>query len=207
MTSGNTMAHADGHHHEEHHVDQQELKYVGFWFYLMSDLLIFGSLFATFAVLLQGTFGNLTHKELATMAMSNAVWETALLLTSSFTSGLAVLYMKTGKAKVVIFWLVATLLLGLGFMYLEITEFLHLIHEGHSFTASAFLTAFFGLVGTHGLHVSIGILWLVAVIIQVWIKPLDEVLQRKVKVFSLFWHFLDIVWIFVFTYVYLMGVI
>jgi cytochrome o ubiquinol oxidase subunit III len=213
MSNAHALGHEHGHdahhdaHHDEHHVDPNGLKVMGFWIYLMSDLFIFGSLFAAFAVLKDGTFGNITHAELASESMHNAIIETALLLTSSFTSGLAVLYLKSKKNSLVNIWLGITLLLGVAFLYLEVTEFKLLIDDGHSFTASAFLSSFFGLVGTHGLHVTVGCLWLIGLMIQVSKRTIDDTLMRKVGVFALFWHFLDIVWIFVFTFVYLGGVI
>ena len=206
MSTVNTAI-SGNHNHNHNDSETQDLKYMGFWIYLMTDLLIFGSLFATFAVLRNGSFGNITHQELAGDSMHTAILETIFLLLSSFTSGLAVLFLKTKKVKPVLSMLVVTLVFGLGFLYLEVSEFVHLFSEGHSFTASAFLSSFFGLIGTHGLHIIIGCLWIVGLIIQLALREINEVTERKVKVFSLYWHFLEIVWIFIFTFVYLYGVI
>ena len=132
--------------------------------------------------------------------------ETFLLLTSSFTYGLATLAMtKENKAQVML-WLFFTFLLGLGFIGMEINEFHHLIIEGNGPSRSAFLSSFFGLVGLHGLHVTCGLIWMALLMVQVYKRGLTAIVKRKLSCLSLFWHFLDIIWIFVFTVVYLMGV-
>lgn len=176
----------------------------GFWLFLITDCILFGTLFATYVVLHGNTSGGPTAKEL--FEMPGIIAETFILLTSSFTSGLAVLSMNKGDKKGLIGWLAVTAVLGLSFVTLEVTEFVKMVHEGATIGTSAFLSSFFTLVGAHGMHVSIGLVWMVALMIQLAKHGLTPVTRRKVGVISLYWHFLDVVWIFVFTIVYLMGV-
>lgn len=190
-------------HHDGHH-DQESLRTFGFWIFLITDCILFGSLFATYIVLQANTNGGPTPKEL--FEMPGVIAETFILLTSSFTSGLAVLSMNRGDRKGLIGWLAVTALLGLSFITLEVAEFVKMVHEGATIATSAFLSGFFTLVGTHGLHVSLGLVWMVALMIQLGKHGITSVTRRKVNVISLYWHFLDVVWIFVFTIVYLMGV-
>lgn len=178
---------------------------LGFWIYLMTDCILFASLFAAYAVLHNSTYGGPGGKELFTMPFVLA--ETLILLTSSFICGLVVLGAKSASKKWVLVGLVATLLLGLAFLTLELTEFSHLVVEGHSWRASAFLSAFFTLVGTHGLHITVGLIWILVLIWQIARKGLKPSVIRRLTLFSLFWHFLDVIWIFIFTIVYLMGVL
>lgn len=200
-------AHHGGHGHDDahhgHH-DLEEMKTFGFWLFLITDVILFGVLFATFAVLRLNTAGGPTGAEL--IQMPGIIVSTFILLTSSFTSGLALLSMNKGNKQGLIGWLVVTALLGASFIYLEITEFVHLVHEGANIGTSAYWSAFYTLVGTHGLHVSIGLVWMIALIIQLRKRGITPVTKRKVNIISLYWHFLDVVWIFVFTIVYLMGV-
>lgn len=186
----------DPHHHEDKSI-------LGFWIYLMTDLIMFAVLFATYAALKDSTFGGPSGKELFSLPFVLA--ETLILLTSSFTCGLAMLAVHKGNKKQTIVWFCATLALGLAFLGFEFTEFSHLISEGHTWQTSAFLSSFFALIGTHGLHIAVGSLWIVAAIIQVWRLGLTPFVVSKLTRLSLFWHFLDIVWIFIFTIVYLMG--
>ncbi|WP_163855470.1 cytochrome o ubiquinol oxidase subunit III [Paenibacillus elgii] len=200
-------AHAHGHvssseHHD--HPDLEEMRTFGFWIYLMTDVIIFGTLFATYIVLQGNRNGGPGPAEL--FQLGGIIASTFILLTSSYTSGLAVLAMHKGKLKALMGWLGVTVLLGAAFIVLEVNEFIHLVHEGATISTSAFLSAFFTLVGTHGLHVSLGLVWMIALIIQLAKHGFTPVTKRKVNVISLFWHFLDVVWIFVFTIVYLMGV-
>lgn len=176
----------------------------GFWIYIMSDILLFGSIFATYAVLHNNTFGGPSARELFSLPF--VLWETLILLTSSFTFGLASLYAHhhNSKRKVMVF-LAATFILGAAFWAMEITEFAKLVHEGNSWTRSGFLSAFFTLVGTHGLHITAGLIWMGGLFVQVWQRGLTPKTISKISVFGLFWHFLDIIWIFIFTFVYLMG--
>ncbi|GIP39511.1 cytochrome o ubiquinol oxidase subunit III [Paenibacillus sp. J31TS4] len=199
------MAHAASHHDHDHgHHDQEELKTFGFWIFLMTDCILFATLFATFVVLRLNTSGGPTAEEL--FSMPGIIAETFILLTSSFTSGLAVLSMQKGDKKGLIGWLIVTLALGIAFVTMEITEFVHMVHEGATISTSGFLSSFFTLVGAHGLHVSIGIVWMIALVLQLARRGITSVTKRKVTIISLYWHFLDVVWIFVFTVVYLMGV-
>lgn len=189
--------------HHGHH-DLEELRKFGFWIFLITDCILFSVLFATYSVLYDSTAGGPGPKEI--FEMPGVIAETFLLLTSSFTSGLAVLSMNAGSRKGLIGWLIITIALGACFIGLEVTEFLKLVGEGHTIRSSAFLSGFFTLVGTHGLHVSLGICWITALIVQLTRHGITPVTQRKVHITSLYWHFLDAVWIFVFTVVYLIGV-
>lgn len=181
----------------------QEKKMLGFWVYLMTDLLLFASLFATFAVLRGNTFGGPGGSELFSMPF--VLLETMVLLVSSFTVGLAVLGAGRGYKKQTIFWLVITFALGATFLTLELSEFSHLAAEGNSWSRSGFLSAFFTLVGTHGLHIAIGLLWLGVMIFRLVRFKFKKTDLNRLALFGLFWHFLDIVWIFIFSIVYLIG--
>lgn len=175
----------------------------GFWVYIMTDCVLFATLFATYAVLHNNTNGGEDAGELFSLPF--VLTETMLLLTSSFTCGLAIIAMQRGQAKQVLLWLAATFVLGASFLGMEIYEFAHLAAEGNSWTRSAFLSAFFTLVGTHGLHILVGLLWITVLGVQVTRRGLRPATTRRLTIFSLFWHFLDVVWIFIFTMVYLMG--
>lgn len=176
----------------------------GFWVYLMTDCILFATLFATFAVLRNNTYGGPSGKELFSMPF--VLTETLLLLTSSFTAGLSILAARRGNKDKVILLFIITFLLGLSFLILEVGEFAHLAHEGNSWQRSGFLSAFFTLVGTHGLHITAGLTWMIVLLVQVARRGLAGTALRRLTMLSLFWHFLDIVWIFIFTIVYLMGV-
>jgi cytochrome o ubiquinol oxidase subunit III len=188
---------------EEHHPENGTL--LGFWLYLMSDCLIFACLFAMYGVLGRSYAGGPTGAELFDLPL--VAINTSLLLLSSITYGFAMLEMQRGHRLAVQVWLVITALLGAGFIYIELHEFAHLIHEGAGPQRSAFLSSFFTLVGTHGLHVTFGLVWLTVLLVQVGQKGLTEANQRRLMCLSMFWHFLDVVWIGVFTFVYLMGVL
>jgi cytochrome o ubiquinol oxidase subunit 3 len=167
--------------------------------------MLFASLFATYAVLHGGTYGGVTSKDI--FEPSFVLTETLILLTSSFTCGLAVLAARHGAMKQVFGWFVVTFILGAAFLGMELSEFTKLVHEGNSWQASAFLSAFFTLVATHGLHITVGLIWMTSLVVFVWKKGLTEHAIRKLTMFGMFWHFLDVVWIFIFTMVYMMGVI
>ena len=187
------------------HDDEPDSKITfGFWLYLMTDLLMFAALFATYAVLHNNTFGGPSGQQLFNMPY--VLLETMILLTSSFTCGLAMLATHLKNKKMTLVWLVITFILGLSFLGLELTEFNHLISEGNNWQKSAFLSSYFTLVGTHGLHITIGLVWLAICTGVIWKHGLTSSITRKLTLFSLFWHFLDLVWIFIFTIVYLMGV-
>lgn len=174
----------------------------GFWVYLMTDLLMFAVLFAVYAVLRDSTFGGPTASDLLNPDL--ALIETLLLLTSSFTVGIGMLAAKQLKKDQVMLWFGITFVLGIAFLSLELYEFYELIHEGHTMQSSAFLSAFFVLLGTHGIHIISGLLWMGIILVFVAKRGLTRSNVRKLALLSLFWHFLDIVWIFIFTVVYLM---
>lgn len=175
----------------------------GFWVYLMTDCVLFATLFATYAVLHNNTFGGPDAKELFSLPF--VLGETMLLLTSSFTCGLAILAARKGARKTVIAALAITAMLGAAFLGMELSEFAQLIDEGNSWERSGFLSSFFTLVGTHGLHIASGLLWVFVLVWQIARRGLTPHTTRRLTLFSLFWHFLDVVWIFIFTLVYLMG--
>ena len=178
--------------------------YFLFWAYLMTDLLMFAGLFAAFAVLRRNTFGGPGEQDIYQLPLVLA--ETFILLISSYTAGLAVYYANRGKVKAVLGLLYTTGILGLSFLILELNEFASLIREGNSFQRSGFLSSYFSLVGTHGLHITAGLLWLTIILVFLMKRGLKGSMVRKITLFSMFWHFLDIVWIFIFSIVYLMGV-
>lgn len=175
----------------------------GFWVYLMTDCVLFATLFATFAVLRNSTFGGPGGSDLFSMPF--VLVETLALLTSSFTCGLGLLAARRGDKRRVFLLFGITFLLGVFFLTMEITEFRHLAEEGNSWQRSGFLSAFFTLVATHGLHITAGLLWMAVMGIQVLKRGLDRTATRQLTMLSIFWHFLDIIWIFIFTIVYLMG--
>ncbi|MDB5167581.1 MAG: cyoC [Candidatus Saccharibacteria bacterium] len=181
----------------------RDKKTLGFWIYLMTDCVLFAALFATFAVLHTSTFGGPTGAKLFDLPF--VLIETMILLTSSFTIGLAVLGSARGFKKQTLIWLVITFALGAAFLTLELTEFSHLVADGNGWDRSAFLSSFFTLVGTHGLHIAIGLLWLIVMIIRLWRFNFKQSDLNRLALFGLFWHFLDIVWIFIFSIVYLIG--
>lgn len=186
-------------------VDIDSKTFFGFWIYLMTDCILFACLFATYAVLHSGTAGGPTSKEI--FDLPYALVETFLLLTSSFASGIAMMKVGPSHKYRVLGWFFVTFLLGAGFVGMEIHEFAGLVKEGNSWERSGFLTAFFTLVGTHGFHVSIGLLWMLIYMVQVWHFGLTQNVLRRLICLKLFWHFLDVVWIFILTFVYLMGVL
>ncbi len=192
----------------DHHATANEAATIdrhifGFWVYLMTDLVIFGVLFAAYAVLQGNTFGGPSGHDL--FSLPTALANTLVLLTSSFTCGLATLAAQRGKVNQTIAWLATTFVLGATFLTLELSEFSRFVAMGDSWQRSAFLSSFFTLVGTHGLHITVGLLWIVIAVIQIKVRGLTPSVTSKLTRFTLFWHFLDIVWIFIFTMVYLMG--
>jgi cytochrome o ubiquinol oxidase subunit 3 len=178
---------------------------LGFWVYIMTDCVLFASLFATYAVLFNNTAGGPSGYQL--FDLKNVLAETLILLTSSFTCGLAMLAAHKGDRNRTLAWFAVTFLLGVAFLALELTEFHHFVQTGNSWTRSGFLSAFFTLVGTHGLHITTGLLWMAILMWQVFKGGLVKSTIRRLTMLSMFWHFLDIVWIFIFTIVYLRGAI
>jgi cytochrome o ubiquinol oxidase subunit 3 len=185
-----------------HEAEADDRTMFGFWIYLMTDLLMFAVLFAVFAVLRNGTNGGPGAVDLLNPDLALA--ETLLLLTSSFTVGIGMIAAWQGKKDQVMLWFGTTFLLGIAFLGIELYEFYELIHEGHTMQSSAFLSAFFVLLSTHGLHIASGLLWMAIILVFVARRGLSRSNVRKLALLSLFWHFLDIVWIFIFTVVYLM---
>ncbi len=186
-----------------HHSNIADKNLFGFWVYLMSDCVLFAGLFAAYAVLWRSSFGGPEAYDLANLPF--VFGETMLLLTSSFTVGLALVAARAGKKAIALSLLYITLALGLAFLSMEVFEFSRLIGEGSGPARSAFLSSFFALVGTHGLHVLVGSLWMVSLIVYTMKKGVTEAGLRKLSMLAMFWHFLDVIWIFIFTIVYLFG--
>ena len=200
----------DAHHHDEHH-DHHEVvnanASLGFWIYIMTDLILFCSLFIGFQVLREHSAGGPTQYEVFKESLGFVFVETLMLLTSSFTFGMAHLAQAKRDIGKLQMWLFATFVLGAIFIGMEVYEFNHLIHNGQGPQVSAFLTSYFSLVGTHGLHVTSGLIWLAVIMIQIKKFGLNPVVMRRLTMLSIFWHFLDIVWVCVYTEVYLLGAI
>jgi cytochrome o ubiquinol oxidase subunit III len=173
----------------------------GFWLYLMTDCVLFAALFATYAVMRGQTNGGPTGSELFDLPF--VLVETILLLASSFTCGLVLLAAQNRQQRQVLGFMALTLVLGLAFVGMELYEFRELAHEGAGWQRSGFLSSYFTLVGTHGLHILIGLLWLTVMMVRIARRGFGPVTSRRLQLFSMFWHFLDVVWIFIFSIVYL----
>ncbi|AXR07679.1 cytochrome o ubiquinol oxidase subunit III [Salinimonas sediminis] len=193
--------HGDSHDHEHHDTGGNTV--FGFWLYLMTDCLLFASFFATYAVLYMNTAGGVSGKDI--FELDFVAVETAALLLSSITFGFAMIAAHAQKKALTLTWLGVTFAFGAVFIGMEIYEFHHLIVNGNGPQESAFLTAFFSLVGLHGAHVTAGLIWMTIMIIEVARRGLGSHTVTRLSCLSLFWHFLDIVWICVFTVVYLIG--
>lgn len=194
------MSHSVAHHHNTDSMD-----IFGFWIYILTDCILFATLFATFSVLHHNVAAGPRLKEL--IDLPYVFVETMVLLASSFTYGMSILALYKNSRINVISWLTLTSLLGLVFIGMEVNEFVNLVHEGHSWHTSAALSSFFTLVGTHGCHVALGILWMLVMLVQISMFNINDTIRRRLAYLGLFWAFLDIVWIFVFTIVYLMEAI
>lgn len=188
-----------------HQHDATDADVFGFWIYILTDCVLFAALFATYSVLHESTFAGPALNKL--VSLPYVLTETLFLLTSSFTYGLAMLLLYKKQRAHVLFWLFVTFLCGATFVGLEVHEFVHLYMTGHSWHSSAALSAFFTLVGTHGFHVTMALIWMCVMMFQVRHFGITKAVSRRLTYLGLFWHFLDIVWIFVFTIVYLMGAI
>lgn len=186
--------------HEEAATDRAMF---GFWVYLMTDLLMFAVLFAVYAVLKENTAGGPTGNELFSPAV--ALTGTLVLLTSSLTSGIGMIAARRGLKSQTLWWFSITFVLGFVFLMLELREFAEFIQEGYTLRSNAFLSSFFVLVGTHGLHIISGLIWIAIMLPFISKRGLSKHNVRKLSMLSLFWHFLDIVWIFIFSVVYLMA--
>ncbi|KIL37513.1 cytochrome B oxidoreductase [Cohnella kolymensis] len=197
--------HADGHlpHDPEKATLEGRNKILGFWLFLGAETVLFGTLFSAYLALRHNVLDGPHPAELFQLPMVFAA--TMILLTSSLTSVFAVQALHHHKVKAMINWLIVTIVLGLGFLGLEIYEFYHYVQEGHGFTTSAFSSSFYTLVGFHGAHVAFGVLWIGLLIGQIFKKGLTVVTAPKIYVSAIYWHFIDVVWVFIFTVVYLMG--
>jgi len=203
--SGHT--HADGTlpHEPERATLEGRNKVLGFWLFLGAEVVLFGTLFSAYLALRNSVNGGPTAQEL--FQMGTVAIATLILLTSSLTSVFAVQAMHRNQVKPMINWLIVTVLLGVGFLGLEIYEFYEYNHHGHAFSTSAFSTSFYTLVGFHGAHVLFGVLWISLLIAQIYKKGLTTVTAPKIYVSAIYWHFIDVVWVFIFTIVYLMGMV
>jgi cytochrome o ubiquinol oxidase subunit 3 len=175
----------------------------GFWLYIMTDCVLFASLFATFAVLRTNTYGGPNGSQL--FSLPYILFETLILLTSSFTCGLALLSARLRDKTTALLWFGCTFALGIAFLAMELHEFRDLAIAGNSWRRSGFLSSYFTLVGTHGLHITVGLLWMGVMMWRFAKHGLTEVNIKRLTMLSMFWHFLDVVWIFIFTVVYLTG--
>jgi cytochrome o ubiquinol oxidase subunit III len=176
---------------------------LGFWLYIMTDCVLFASLFATYAVLRNNTFGGPAGAQL--FHLPYILVETIALLTSSFTCGLALLSARLRDKNTALLWFGLTFVLGAVFLGMELSEFHKLALDGNSWTRSGFLSSYFTLVGTHGLHISVGLLWMATMMVRIWRSGISNISLKRLQMLSMFWHFLDVVWIFIFTIVYLTG--
>jgi len=189
--------------HLKHETENYNKTVFGFWVYLMTDCLLFGTLFITYFVLQHSTFGGPSGKEIFSLPF--ILTETVVLLLSSFTCGISGISVNHhDKGRVIGLYLI-TFLLGATFVGMELYEFTELVKEGYSWKRSAFLSSYFTLVATHGFHVSMGLIWIAVMIFQIYFKGLTWIVHKRLTCLRLFWHFLDVVWIFIFTFVYLMG--
>ncbi|WP_053366343.1 cytochrome aa3 quinol oxidase subunit III [Bacillus sp. FJAT-27245] len=185
--------------------EQNRMNILGFWLFLGAEIVLFATLFSVYGVLGHRHAGGPTQQDI--FIVRDVLIQTFLLLASSFTMGISIYEMRRSNKKGMVLWLILTLLLGAGFLFMEVREFIHYVHEGATWQTSAFLSSFFVLLGTHGLHVTIGIGWAILLIIQLMKRGLTPITARKAFIFGLYWHFLDVVWIFIFTFVYLAGLV
>jgi cytochrome aa3-600 menaquinol oxidase subunit 3 len=187
----------------EYSTEENSLKILGFWIFLGAEIMLFATLFATYFTLVNRTGSGPTGAEI--FQITPVLFETILLLTSSFTVGLGIHAMRIGKQKAMITFFSITLLLGLAFLGVEIFEFVTYVHEGAGIQTSAFTSALLTTLGTHGAHVTLGFFWGLFIILQVKKRGLTPQTTNKAFIFSLYWHFLDVVWIFIFSFIYLKG--
>lgn len=189
----------------EYSTDEGQTTIVGFWIFLTAEIALFATLFATYAVMFGRTADALEPAELFEPGI--VLIMTFILLTSSFTCGLAIHFMREGSLPRLMALMIVTTLLGFAFLGFEIYEFVHYVQEGVSLQSSAYWSAFFILTGTHGVHVALGLGWIIMILIQLKQRGLTAVTTRKVFIIGLYWHFLDVIWIFIFTGVYLIGMV
>ncbi|WP_138416794.1 cytochrome aa3 quinol oxidase subunit III [Aquibacillus sediminis] len=189
----------------EYQSEQSKMNILGFWIFLGAEIVLFATLFGVYGVLAERHAGGPTQQDI--FVIKDVLIQTVLLLTSSFTCGIAIFEMRRNRLKGLITWLVITLLLGGGFLFMEINEFIHYVHEGAALQTSAFTSSLLVLLGTHGAHVALGIGWAILIIMQLLKRGLTTETTRKTFIIGLYWHFLDVVWIFIFTFVYLEGLV
>lgn len=189
----------------DHHHDADERDIFGFWIYILTDCVLFSCLFAAYAVLYKNVYGGLSIRDITNLPY--VFVETVALLGSSFTYGMAILSLYKENLSRLLFWLAITFVSGILFVMLEMNEFIKLYLEGNSWQVSAALSAYFTLVGTHGLHVILGLLCMLILMLQLMVFGITPFMKRRLAYLGIFWAFLDIIWIFVFTIVYLMGAI
>lgn len=187
------------------HHDASNNAIFGFWIYLMTDFILFATLFATYAVLKNATFGGPSAREL--FNLPNVLIQTLILSTSSLTCGLAMLSVPMNDKKKLLGWYGVTFLLGVAFLFFVWSDFSHLIQSGNGWTRNAFLSAYFTLIGTHALHIVLGLFFMAIILHQVWHWGLIPATQRRLTCLSMFWFFSYIIWIFMYTIVYLIGVV
>ena len=196
--------------HDANTIDQRShegnLNKLGFWVFLTAEFSLFGTLFATLLTLQHG--GDYAGKMTTDLfELPLVLIMTFALLISSYTCGIAIYYMRKEKEKLMLIWMIITVLLGMVFVGFEIYEFAHYVHEGVNLTIGSYWSSFFILLGTHGAHVSLGIVWIICLLIQVAMRGLNKDNAPKLFIVSLYWHFLDVVWIFIFTAVYMIGMV
>ncbi|RXJ01778.1 cytochrome aa3 quinol oxidase subunit III [Anaerobacillus alkaliphilus] len=189
----------------EYQTQQSQMNILGFWVFLGAEIVLFATLFATYFVLQDRTVGGPTAQDM--FVLRDVLILTFILLTSSFTCGLAIHEMRRNNENGVLLWLAVTMVLGMAFIGMEVFEFIHYVDMGATMQTSAFLSSLYALLGTHGLHVTLGVGWMLAIILQVYRRGLTHVTTRKIFIVSLYWHFLDVVWIFIFTFVYIQGMV
>lgn len=201
MAHHNRPAHE---HYPDTHHDPYSKTLFGFWLYLLTDFILFGTLFAVYAVLHTKTFGGPSAQDL--LSRKYAFYESLLILTASFTIGVAAVYSHREDKKKTILYLLITFLIGAAFFSMQLAEFHQLLSQGHSWKNSAFLSAYFSLIGTHAVHILLGLLWIPVLLIPLRKRGLDETSLRRISCLKMFWQFCNVIWIFIFTIVYLMGV-
>lgn len=187
----------------EYSTEENKMKVLGFWLFLGAEIALFSTLFAVYLLMVNHIGDGPAGTEI--FEVNSVIVETLLLLTSSFLCGLGIHSMRLGLKKPMMIFFILTLLLGAGFLGIEITEFFTYVHEGATIQTSGFLSSLFVLLGTHGAHVTLGLLWGTAILIQVARQGFTPATSNKAFIFSLYWHFLDVVWIFIFSFVYLKG--
>ncbi|MCK2000830.1 cytochrome aa3 quinol oxidase subunit III [[Brevibacterium] frigoritolerans] len=187
----------------EYSTNQNDLNIFGFWIFLGAEIMLFATLFTSYFVYENRIGSGPSGTDIFEIAP--VIIETILLLTSSFVIGLGINAMRMGNKKLMMFFFIITLLLGLGFLGFEIDEFLHYIHSGADLQTSAFTAILLTTLGTHGAHVTFGLFWGLSIILQIKKRGLTPETTNKSFIFSLYWHFLDVVWIFIFSFIYLKG--